>query len=68
VSGAGVVFPRDRWSAARAPRAGRTGARVLVDDKERDGDLPTLYSGEGYVVRDRVERRQWPQHRAMTGA
>ena len=55
-TGVGVVFPRDRWSTARQrPELARTGVYVLVGYKEGDEDLPTLYVGEGDVVRDRVE-------------
>lgn len=55
-TGVGVVFPREQWAAARQrPELGRTGVYVLVGYKEGDDDLPTLYIGEGDVVRDRIE-------------
>ncbi len=55
-TGVGVVFPREQWAAARQrPELVRTGVYVLVGYKEGDEDLPTLYIGEGDVVRDRIE-------------
>ena len=55
-TGVGVVFPREQWAAARQrAELGRTGVYVLVGYKEGDEDLPTLYIGEGDVVRDRIE-------------
>ena len=55
-TGVGVVFPRERWPAARQrPELVRTGIYVLVDYKEGDEDLPTLYIGEGDVLRDRID-------------
>jgi hypothetical protein len=55
-TGVGVVFPRDRWHVARnRVELGRTGIYILVGYKEGDEDLPTLYIGEGDVVRDRIE-------------
>lgn len=55
-TGVGVVFPRDRWQAVRSrAELGRTGVYILVGYKEGDEDLPTLYIGEGDVVRDRID-------------
>lgn len=55
-TGVGVVFPRERWPIARQrPELARTGVYVLVGYKEGDEDLPTLYIGEGDIVRDRIE-------------
>lgn len=55
-TGVGVVFPREQWAAARQrTELGRTGVYVLVGYKEGDDDLPTLYIGEGDMVRDRIE-------------
>jgi len=55
-TGVGVVFPRERWSAAsKRPELTRTGVYILVGYKEGDDELPTLYIGEGDAVRDRVE-------------
>ena len=55
-TGVGLVFPRERWHAAKQrPELGRTGVYILVGYKEGDEDLPTLYIGEGDAVRDRIE-------------
>ena len=55
-TGVGVVFPRERWQAARSrAELGRTGIYILVGYKEGDEDLPTLYIGEGDAVRDRID-------------
>jgi hypothetical protein len=55
-TGVGVVFPREQWQSVRG-RAEliRTGVYILVGYKEGDEDLPTLYIGEGDVVRDRID-------------
>lgn len=55
-TGVGIVFPRERWQNARIrPEVTRTGVYILVGYKEGDEDLPTLYIGEGDVVRDRID-------------
>ena len=56
-TGVGVVFPRERWLAARTsrPELVRTGVYILVGYKEGDEDVPTLYIGEGDAVRDRID-------------
>ena len=55
-TGVGVVFPRERWRIARSrAEIARTGVYVLVGYREGDEDLPTLYIGEGDVVRDRID-------------
>jgi hypothetical protein len=56
-TGVGVVFPRERWEAARnRAELNRTGVYILVGYKEGDDeDLPTLYIGEGDAVRDRID-------------
>jgi hypothetical protein len=71
-TGVGVVFPRERWPAARnRAELGRTGVYILVGYKEGDEDLPTLYIGEGDVVRDRIDshtqtKEFWEQGYAFT--
>jgi hypothetical protein len=55
-TGLGIVFPRERWHAARSrAELGRTGVYILVGYKEGDEDLPTLYIGEGDAVRERID-------------
>ena len=53
-TGLGVVFPRNRWETAR-PREefDRAGIYILVGNT--DDDLPTIYVGQGDVVRDRIQ-------------
>ncbi len=71
-TGVGVVFPRERWASARLrPELARTGVYVLVGYREGDEDLPTLYIGEGDVVRDRIDNHAqskdfWEQAYAFT--
>lgn len=71
-TGVGVVFPRERWQAARSrAELGRTGVYILVGYKEGDEDLPTLYIGEGDAVRDRIDshaqtKEFWEQGYAFT--
>jgi hypothetical protein len=72
-TGVGVVFPRERWTAARnRVELSRTGVYVLVGYKEGDeDDLPTLYIGEGDSVRDRIDSHSqskdfWEQAYAFT--
>ncbi len=55
-TGVGVVFPRERWQAARKrDEMSRTGVYILVGYREGDEELPTLYIGEGDAVRDRID-------------
>lgn len=55
-TGLGFVVPRDKWPGARHyPELGRTGVYILAGYAEGDDDLPTLYIGEGDVIRDRIE-------------
>jgi len=73
-TGVGIVFPRERWQAARnRAELGRTGVYILVGYKEGDGDedLPTLYIGEADAVRDRIDshtqtKEFWEQCYAFT--
>jgi hypothetical protein len=54
-TGLGIVFPREQWAKIRQ-RAdfSRTGVYILVGYISED-DLPTLYIGQGDVVRPRLE-------------
>jgi len=55
-TGVGVVFPRQRWQDARGrAELSRPGVYILVGYEGGDGDIPTLYIGEGDAVRDRVD-------------
>jgi hypothetical protein len=53
-TGLGVVFPRAKWPDVRSrPECGRPGVYILVGYQE--DDLPTVYIGQGDVVRNRIE-------------
>lgn len=57
-TGVGVVSPRERWQAARSrPELSRTGVYILAGYGEGDEELPTLYIGEGDVLKDRIDSR-----------
>lgn len=51
-----AVFQRSRWPTARQRlELARRGVYVVVDYKEADEDLPTVYIGEGDIVRDCIK-------------
>tara|TARA_R110002073_G_scaffold245043_3_gene407282 strand:- start:657 stop:1562 length:906 start_codon:yes stop_codon:yes gene_type:complete len=53
-TGLGVVFPRTRWETARSrSEFDRAGVYILVGNT--DDDLPTVYVGQGDLVRDRIQ-------------
>src|SRR5579871_2660421 len=55
-TGTGLVFPRAKWSSVKhRSEFSRTGVYILVGYSDRDDDLPTIYIGEGDVVRDRLD-------------
>jgi hypothetical protein len=55
-TGIGVVFPRERWHSVKSRQEfSRTGVYILVGYSGADDELPTVYVGEGDVVRDRLE-------------
>ena len=54
-TGAGLAFPRAKWSDIKARNEfSRTGVYILVGKVEED-ELPTLYIGQGDGVRNRIE-------------
>jgi hypothetical protein len=54
-TGQGIVFPREEWSKVRhRSEFARAGVYILVG-YVTDDDLPTLYIGQGDVVRARLE-------------
>jgi hypothetical protein len=55
-TGHGIIFPREKWSATRQ-RAEllRTGLYILSGYKDNEDQLPTIYIGEGDVIRNRIE-------------
>jgi hypothetical protein len=55
-TGSGVVCPRSLLPTAKArDEFGRPGVYVLVGPPAEDGDLPTMYVGQGDPVRPRLE-------------
>src|SRR6266446_7767584 len=55
-TGLGIVFPRESWSKIKQRLDfGKPGVYILVGYVGEDDDLPTLYIGQGDVVRTRIE-------------
>lgn len=55
-TGLGIVFPREKWPATRQrTEFSRAGVYILVGYKEEGDELPTIYIGEGDVIRNRIE-------------
>ncbi len=53
-TGLGVVFPRSRWEATKKrDEFSSAGIYILVGTTD-DDDLPTVYIGQGDLVRDRI--------------
>lgn len=55
-TGLGIVFPRDKWPTTKQrPEFSRAGVYILVGYKGEADDLPTIYIGEGDVIRNRID-------------
>lgn len=55
-TGLGMAFPRDKWQATRdRDELNRTGVYILVGYQNEEDELPTLYIGQGDVVRSRID-------------
>jgi hypothetical protein len=55
-TGLGIVFPRESWSKIRQRLDfGKPGVYILVGYVSEEDDLPTLYIGQGDVVRTRID-------------
>jgi hypothetical protein len=55
-TGHGIVFPREKWPTIKQrPKFARTGVYILSGYEEGEEDVPTIYVGEGDVIRDRIE-------------
>lgn len=56
-TGLGIVFPREKWKDASQRRDfDNAGVYILVGYVgDSEDDIPTIYVGEGDVVRDRIE-------------
>ncbi len=55
-TGLGIVFPREAWTTIKQRQDfGKPGVYILVGYVSEEDDLPTLYIGQGDVVRARLE-------------
>jgi hypothetical protein len=55
-TGLGIVFPREKWPTTRQrAEFSRAGVYILVGYRAETDELPTLYIGEGDVIRNRIE-------------
>ncbi len=55
-TGLGIVFPRDKWPTTKQrPEFSRTGLYVLSGYEKAEDELPTIYVGEGDVIRNRLD-------------
>ena len=55
-TGHGIVFPREKWPTTKQrSEFSRTGLYILSGYKDGADDLPTIYIGEGDVIRNRIE-------------
>lgn len=55
-TGLGIIFPREKWLTTRQrPEFSRTGLYILSGYRSAEDELPTLYIGEGDVIRTRIE-------------
>src|SRR6266852_520831 len=55
-TGHGIVFPREKWPTTKQrSEFSRTGLYILSGYKDGADDLPTIYIGEGDVIRNRID-------------
>jgi hypothetical protein len=55
-TGLGIVFPREKWPTTKQRlEFSRAGVYILVGYRAEDDELPTVYVGEGDVIRNRIE-------------
>lgn len=55
-TGLGIIFPREKWpSTKQREEFSRTGVYILSGYKEAEVELPTIYIGEGDVIRNRID-------------
>lgn len=55
-TGLGIIFPREKWlTTKQRPEFSRTGVYVLSGYKSAEDELPTIYIGEGDVIRNRID-------------
>jgi hypothetical protein len=55
-TGLGIVFPREKWPTTRQRiEFSRAGVYILTGYRAETDELPTVYVGEGDVIRNRIE-------------
>ncbi len=55
-TGLGIVFPREKWPTTKQrAEFSRAGVYILVGYRAEGDELPTVYVGEGDVIRNRIE-------------
>lgn len=55
-TGLGIVFPREKWQTTKErTEFSRAGVYILVGYRGEGDELPTVYIGEGDVIRNRIE-------------
>jgi hypothetical protein len=55
-TGLGIIFPREKWPTTKQrSEFSRTGLYILSGYKSSEDELPTVYIGEGDVIRIRLE-------------
>lgn len=55
-TGLGLVVPRNKWMETKGrPELSQAGVYILVGWEEGEEDLPTIYVGEGDIVKHRIE-------------
>ena len=55
-TGLGIVFPREKWPATKQrAEFSRPGVYILTGYRGADDQLPTVYIGEGDVLRSRID-------------
>ncbi len=55
-TGLGIVFPREKWPATKQrSEFSRPGVYILTGYRSAEDELPTIYIGEGDVLRSRID-------------
>jgi hypothetical protein len=55
-TGLGIVFPREKWPTTKQrAEFSRAGIYILVGYRAEGDELPTVYVGEGDVIRNRID-------------
>ncbi|MGH7058612.1 MAG: hypothetical protein ACREFZ_12220, partial [Acetobacteraceae bacterium] len=55
-TGLGIVFPREKWpSTKQRTEFSRPGVYILTGYRSAEDELPTIYIGEGDVLRTRID-------------